>query len=165
MSYGRFLNMMITRQHKFANKFHSNFSIFSTCRAKNQSEDGAGFLPSNPSSRARPSTAFRPAALPEYLEGRTPKEKHPFLFQKKSTPAKSEMQGVFFLSGFPPRLCEAVAGRFIRQDWFQKRFEFCTMNTANRDFASLKTEPSGGEAAARQRFEGGRSVKTKTICR
>ena len=40
--------------------------------------------------------------MPEYLEGRTPKEKHPFLFQKNPPPAKSEMQGVFFLSGLPP---------------------------------------------------------------
>jgi len=31
------------------------------------------------------------------LEGRSPKEKHPFLFQKEiHPPAKSEMQGVFF---------------------------------------------------------------------
>ena len=37
--------------------------------------------------------------LPEYLEGRTPKEKHPFHFQKKFHPAKSEMQGVFFFRG------------------------------------------------------------------
>ena len=29
-------------------------------------------------------SALKPHALPEYLEGRTPKEKHPFLFQKKS---------------------------------------------------------------------------------
>ena len=37
--------------------------------------------------------------LPEYLEGRTPKEKHPFLFQRNFTPAKSETQGVFFFRG------------------------------------------------------------------
>ncbi len=50
---------------------------------------------------AKTSSALKPHALPECLEGRTPKEKHPFLFQKKFTPAKSEMQGVFFLSGLP----------------------------------------------------------------
>ena len=32
------------------------------------------------------SSALKPHALPEYLEGRTPKEKHPFLFQKKFHP-------------------------------------------------------------------------------
>src|SRR3972149_7548304 len=58
------------------------------------------------------------ATLPEYLEGRTPKEKHPFLFQKKSVARKSEMQGVFFLSGLP-RLCEAVAERYERTRQFQ----------------------------------------------
>src|SRR3989338_539657 len=58
------------------------------------------FSPEN--SFGKTESALKPHALPEYLEGRTPKEKHPFLFQKKFTPAKSKMQGVFFLSGFPP---------------------------------------------------------------
>ena len=31
-------------------------------------------------------SVLKPHALPEYLEGRTPKEKHPFLFQKKFHP-------------------------------------------------------------------------------
>ena len=76
-------------------------------------------------------SAFRPATLPEYLEGRTPKEKHPFLFQKKFHPRQIRNARSVFLSGLS-RLCEAVAGRFIpRRDWFQKRFEFCTMNTAD----------------------------------
>ena len=35
---------------------------------------------------AKTSSALKPHALPEYLEGRTPKEKHPFLFQKKIHP-------------------------------------------------------------------------------
>src|SRR3990167_756694 len=35
-------------------------------------------------------SAFRPATLPEYLEGRTPKEKHPFLFQKKFHPRQNK---------------------------------------------------------------------------
>jgi hypothetical protein len=34
--------------------------------------------------------AFRPATLPEYLEGRTSKEKHPFLFQKKFHPRQNQ---------------------------------------------------------------------------
>src|SRR3989338_7366005 len=75
-------------------------------------------------------SALKPHALPEYLEGRTPKEKHPFLFQKKFHPSQIRNARSVFLWGLP-RLCEAVAGRFIpRRDWFQKRFEFCTMNTA-----------------------------------
>ena len=55
-------------------------------------------------------SAFRPATLPEYLEGRTPKEKHPFFFQKKFHPPRQIRNATsVFLSGLP-RLCEAVAG-------------------------------------------------------
>jgi len=35
---------------------------------------------------AKTKFALKPHALPEYLEGRTPKEKHPFLFQEKIHP-------------------------------------------------------------------------------
>src|SRR3989344_2676612 len=37
--------------------------------------------------------------LPEYLEGRTPKENALSFFKMHSPPAKSEMQGVFFFRG------------------------------------------------------------------
>src|SRR3989344_3818648 len=84
--------------------------------------------------------------LPEYLEGRTPKEKHPFLFQKKFHPHQIKNARSVFLSGLP-RLCEAVAERYERtrqfgattrfaraisrhQGCFQNTFELCTMNTA-----------------------------------
>ena len=39
--------------------------------------------------------------LPEYLEGRTPKEKHPFLFQKKFHPRQIRNTRSVFLSGLP----------------------------------------------------------------
>jgi len=48
---------------------------------------------------AKTSSVLKPHALPEYLEGRTPKEKHLSFFRKNRARAKSEMQGVFFLSG------------------------------------------------------------------
>ncbi|MDP3955961.1 MAG: hypothetical protein Q8Q18_01840 [bacterium] len=57
--------------------------------------------------------------LPEYLEGRTPKEKHPFLFSEKIHPRQIRNAKSVFLSGLP-RLCEAVAERFILA---QKKFE------------------------------------------
>jgi len=57
--------------------------------------------------------------LPEYLEGRTPKEKHPFLFQKKFHSRQIRNARSVFLLGLP-RLYEAVAGRFILA---QKKFE------------------------------------------
>ena len=62
------------------------------------------------------------------LEGRTPKKNVLSFFKKNFTPAKSEKQGTFFF-GVAER-SEAGAGRFIR-DCFRKKFEFCTMNTAN----------------------------------
>src|SRR3989338_3827990 len=43
-------------------------------------------LPPPKNSFAKPSSALKPHALPEYLEGRTPKRKHPFLFQEKIHP-------------------------------------------------------------------------------
>ena len=74
--------------------------------------------------------------LPEYLEGRTPKEKHPFLFQKKFYPRQIRNARSVFLSGLP-RLCDAVAERYERtrqfrattrsaraiSPFFQKKFE------------------------------------------
>ena len=68
--------------------------------------------------------------LPEYLEGRTPKEKHPFLFQKKFHPCQIRNARSVFLSGLP-RLCEAVAGRFIHHcDFARNTFELCPEHTA-----------------------------------
>src|SRR3989344_4898786 len=50
----------------------------------NQSKFWQILSPKN--SFAKTSSALKPHALPEYLEGRTPKEKHPFLFQEKIHP-------------------------------------------------------------------------------
>ena len=95
--------------------------------------------------------------LPEYLEGRTPKEKHPFLFQKKFHPHQIKNARSVFLSGLP-RLCEAVAERYERtrqfgattrfaraisrhQGCFQNTFELCTMNTASSIFYRQTLRP------------------------
>src|SRR3989344_5931244 len=48
---------------------------------------------------AKTSSALKPHALPEYSEGRTPKEKHPFLFQKKFPPRQTRNARSVFLSG------------------------------------------------------------------
>jgi hypothetical protein len=59
-------------------------------------------------------SVLKPHALPEYLEGRTPKEKTPFPFSKEILPpAKSEMQGVFFLSGL--LAYSPVRGAFVER--------------------------------------------------
>src|SRR3989338_9793241 len=58
-------------------------------------------------------SALKPHALPEYLEGRTPKEKHPFLFQKKFHPRQIRNARSFFFRGcWRTRQC--VGLRFIR---------------------------------------------------
>jgi hypothetical protein len=93
-------------------------------RPKNQnnlSEDGAGFLPLNPSSRVRPSTAFRPANCPNIWRTEPRKKNTLSIFKKKLTPAKSEMQGVFFLSRLPSEMRRwgeflAAAGGEMRSD-------------------------------------------------
>jgi len=57
-------------------------------------------------------TILSSTALPEYLEGNTPKKKRPFLFQKKSGARKSGKQRAFFFG--VRRVCEAVAGHSFR---------------------------------------------------
>ena len=51
-------------------------------------------------------SAFRSATLPEYLEGRTPKEKLPFLFQKKFHPRQIKKARSVFSFG----VAEALRG-------------------------------------------------------
>src|SRR3989304_10625604 len=56
-------------------------------------------LSSPKNSFAKTSSALKPHALPEYLEGRTPKEKHPFLFQEKFHPRQIRNARSVLLSG------------------------------------------------------------------
>src|SRR3989338_7175588 len=58
-------------------------------------------------------SAFRPATLPEYLEGRTPKEKHPFLFQEKISHRQIKKARSVFSFGVSAESARRVAGRFI----------------------------------------------------
>jgi len=57
------------------------------CKNKISRGFAKSFPPEN--SFGKTESAFRPATLPEYLEGRTPKEKHPFLFQEKIHPRQN----------------------------------------------------------------------------
>ena len=105
---------------------------FSICDIRIQKRISRGFAKSFPQKivLAKPSPHFVPPHCPNTWRAEPRKKNTLSFFKRNFTPAKSEMQGVFFLSGLP-RLCEAAAGRFIpHRDWFQKRFEFCTMNTA-----------------------------------
>ena len=72
-------------------------------------------------------SALKPHALPEYLEGRTPKEKHPFLFQKKFHPRQIRNARSVFSFGVAGVL--ASARGFLRIICFESRFELGTINT------------------------------------
>lgn len=118
-----------------------------------------------PTCRAIPHCISSPP-LPRNFSGRSPKEKHPFPFQKRnSPPAKSEMQGVFFfrdcrrtrrqaalqrdrsvLGGFKPPRAPRVA--ISRRDCFQNTFELCTIGTAKIRILFPKPQRSRREAAA-----------------
>jgi len=63
-------------------------------RAGNQPKFWQTLSPKN--SFAKTSSALNPHALPEYLEGRTPKEKHPFLFRKNWSRANQEKRRKLF---------------------------------------------------------------------
>src|SRR3990167_7398937 len=52
------------------------------------------FSPEN--SFGKTESVLKPHALPEYLEGRTPKKNVLSIFKKKFTPAKSKKQETFF---------------------------------------------------------------------
>ena len=52
-------------------------------------------------------SALKSHALPEYLEGRTPKEKHPFLFQKKLHPRQIKKARSVFSFGVAGALASA----------------------------------------------------------
>ena len=99
---------------------------------------------------------MKPHALPEYLEGRTPKEKHPFLFQKKFHPRQiRNARSVFFgvagvlasAWGFRGAYglvsnYHALGARHIVSD-FGNRFELGTINTPEENF-SVFDQPVGG---------------------
>src|SRR3989338_6426385 len=69
-------------------------------------------------------SALKPHALPEYLEGRTPKEKHPFLFQKKFHPRQIRNARSVFSFG--------VAGVFASAWGFLRAYDLVSSHHALR---------------------------------
>src|SRR3990167_6687390 len=129
----------------------------SACDIRIQKRISRGFAKSFPQKivLAKPSPHFAPPHCPNTWRAEPRKKNTLSFFKRNFPPAKSRKQGVFFLSGLP-RLCEAVARRFIpRRDWFQKRFEFCTMNTAlcvtRRTLRPRRTRLGRGNAAEGQK--------------
>ena len=110
---------------------------------------------------AKTSSALKPHALPEYLEGRTPKEKHPFLFQKKFHPRQIGNARSVFSFGVAGVL--ASAWGFLRAYasvslhhargacdiiCFGNRCEFGTINTPKQNLTAV-SKPEGGTREAR----------------
>jgi len=84
--------------------------------------------------------------LPEYLEGRTPKEKHPFLFQEKIHPRQTRNVRSVFSFGVAGVL--ASAWGFLRIICFESRFELGTINTPIQNSTAF-SKPKGGTREAR----------------
>src|SRR3990167_10902088 len=82
------------------------------------------FSPEN--SFGKTESVLKPHALPEYLEGRTPKKNVLSIFKKKFTPAKSKKQETFFF-GVVGVL--ASAWGFLGIICFESRFELGTIET------------------------------------
>jgi len=83
------------------------------------------FSPEN--SFGKTESVLKPHALPEYLEGRTPKEKHPFLFQKKFHSRQIRKARSVFSFGVAGVL--ASAWGLLRVICFESRFELGTIKT------------------------------------
>ncbi len=105
-------------------------------------------------------SVLKPHALPEYLEGRTPKKNVLSIFKKKFTPAKSKKQETFF---FGVAGVLASAWDFLRayasvslhhalRAWhvsdFGNRFELGTINTPIQNSTAF-SKPEGGTREAR----------------
>src|SRR3989344_4345956 len=90
-------------------------------------------------------SVLKPHALPEYLEGRTPKKNVLSFFKKNFTPAKSEKQETFF---FGVAGVLASARGFLRIICFESRFELGTIKTPIQNSTAF-SKPEGGTREAR----------------
>ena len=106
-------------------------------------------------------SVLKPHALPEYLEGRTPKEKHPFLFQKKFHPRQIRNARSVFSFGVAGVLASAWgflraygavsshhargACEVITSLCFGNRCEFGTIETPKWNLA-VENQPRSGRA-------------------
>ena len=83
------------------------------CRAKNQSEDGAGFLPPTPSSRAVRVPHFAPPHCPSH-RWQNPERKTPFPFSRKNSPPPNQKSKECFFFRGCRRVREAGSGAIRR---------------------------------------------------
>src|SRR3989344_1832481 len=101
------------------------------------------FFPEN--SFGKTSSTLKPHALPEYLEGITPKKNVLSTFKKNFTPAKSKKQETFF---FGVAGVLASAWGLLRIICFENRFELGTINTPIQNSTAF-LKPEGGTREAR----------------
>jgi len=110
---------------------------------------------------AKTSSSLKSHALPEYLEGRTPKEKHPFLFQKKLHPRQIRNARSVFSFGVAGVLASAwgflraygaVSSHHARGACevidFGNRCELGTIETPEQNLTAF-SKPNGGTHEAR----------------
>ncbi len=94
-------------------------------------------------------SVLKPHVLPEYLKGRTPKEKHPFLFQKKSGARKIQNARSVFSFGVAGVLASAWGfGSFTD---FGNKCELGTIETPIGN-SSVFWKPKCGTREARPTF-------------
>src|SRR3990167_5820858 len=141
------------RQKKTAEQMENSSPnpSFSICDIRIQKQMSRSFGKSFPQKIVLPK--LRPhcsATCPNTWRAEPRKKNTLSFFKRNFTPAKSEMQGVFFLSGFPPsprggwrgvlraydlgqshHALRACAVSRYHRGCFQNTFELCTMNTAN----------------------------------
>src|SRR3990167_1335748 len=106
---------------------------------------------------AKTSSALKPHALPRNFLGRTPKEKHPFLFQKKFHPRQIRNARSVFSFGVAGllRAYGAVSSHHARGACevitslcFGNRCEFGTINTPKQNLTAF-SKPEGGKREGR----------------
>src|SRR3989344_1528660 len=142
---------IITTSHSFLNaaNFFAKETETNPARIPPQTPPAGGKIRRGFAKSFPPENSFRfaesvlkPHALPEYLEGRTPKEKHPFLFQKKSGARKIRNARSVFSFGVAGVLASAwgflraydsIQSHHALRAWhisgFGNGFELGTINT------------------------------------
>src|SRR3989344_8883778 len=90
-------------------------------------------------------SVLKPHALPEHLEGRTPKEKHPFVFQKQFHPRQIRNARSAFSFGVAGVL--ASAWGFLRIICFGNKCELGTIETPEQNLTAF-SKPNGGTREA-----------------
>ena len=134
------------------------------------------FSPEN--SFGKTESALKPHALPEYLEGRTPKEKHPFLFQEKFHPRQIRNARSVFSFGVAGVL--ASAWGFLRAYasvslhhargacdiiCFGSRCEFGTIETPIRNSTIFSVDTNGRRKAPTRDFLAGLQENSEFLAR